>query len=215
MTFSTNILDISCLFSNVYLPDCTESLSANRSVLDESNINYQTLSFKVKRVEPRFSCVTAVKLTTLGESDNITVKAESRDISLLGLSVRFPLVDYPFSVGGSVMLEFVQWNEMIPTRMFKKKEQIDKVEYEILNVELRSGFLVLGLKRNKRDTDPKFNSLIREKINEIGQTDKGGRCNVFGLYQSLVASLWINNNMTGLVFFLGRDTEGGANHSSS
>ena len=80
----------------------------------------------------------------------------------LGLSVRFPLVDYPFSVRGAVMLEFEQWNEMIPTRMFKKKEQ----------------------------------------------TDKGERCNVFGLYQSLVASLWINNNMTGLVFFLGRDTEG-------
>lgn len=208
LSTTTHILDISCLFARINLPTYTAALAENTQTLDALKVNYQILSFQVKRAEHRFNYQTKLTLTTLNPSNNITIPAESSDISFLGLNIRLPLANYPLKEQDFILVEFTQWNEMLRSSLFKKKAKLEAAEYKIINIYKKDDHISLGLRRIKRDTDPKLNSIIREKIEDIKQSIPGSIHNDFDLYQSLLASLWINNNIAGLPFFLSRDNQG-------
>lgn len=89
----TRILDISCLFANIQLPLQAESFSANEQNLPESTVNYQTLSFQVKRAEHRYEYNTAINLHSETQEKPVTLKAKIINISFLGLGVTLPLVN--------------------------------------------------------------------------------------------------------------------------
>lgn len=55
----------------------------------------------------------------------------------------------------------------------KKKERIESVEYIIENFEKKFDGYQLSLKRIKRDTEPRFNTFMQSKINEISQSQEG------------------------------------------
>jgi hypothetical protein len=102
-------------------------------------------------------------------------------------------------------VEFTAWNASMPSSFFKKKETLETVEYTITSLYKTQEIIFLGLERIKRDTDPKLNSFIRNKLAEIKQSQSGSIYNEFDLYQALFSSLWVNNNIAGLAFFLGKD----------
>jgi hypothetical protein len=208
LTTTTHIINISCLFEHIKLPEYSEQLSANTATNKEIDIIYQVPSFQVKRVEHRFDYSTEVALSTLYLPKNITLSSMTSDISFLGLGLIIPLADYPFKKHDSVMIEFTQWNEEFTSSLFKKKEQLESFEYTITTITKKQYVIVIGLKRIKRDAEPTQNSFIRNKLNEIEKSRAGSIHNNFDLYQSLVSSLWITQNIAGLAFFLGRDSEG-------
>lgn len=105
-------------------------------------------------------------------------------------------------------MEFTAWNASMPSSFFKKKETLETVEYTITSLYKTQEIIFLGLERIKRDTDPKLNSFIRNKLAEIKQSQSGSIYNEFDLYQALFSSLWVNNNIAGLAFFLGKDNNG-------
>ncbi len=205
---STHILDISCLFANVQLPMQTKPFSTTKQVLAELAVNYQILSFQVKPAEHRYEHQAGIILTTEVQEKQTSIKAEIVNISFLGLGVSIPLADYLLKENDSIMVEFSEWNASLPSRFFKKTELLETVEYTIISIYKIQDNILLGLKRIKRDTDPKLNSFIRNKLTEIEQSKPGTTYNDFDLYQSLFSSLWVNNNIAGLAFFLGRDGNG-------
>jgi hypothetical protein len=208
LSTSTHILDISCLFANIQLPMQSESFSATKQTTAELFGNYQLLSFQVKRAEHRYEYHTGITLTTEVQEKSATIKAEIINISFLGLGVIIPVADYPFKENDTIMVEFTEWNDNLPSRFFKKAALLETIEYTIISIYKNPKNIFLGLKRIKRDTDPTLNSFIRNKLAEIEQSKPGCIHNDFDLYQSLFSSLWVNNNITGLAFFLGRDSNG-------
>ena len=205
---STHILDISCLFANIQLPMQTESFGSTEQTAAELAINYQILSFQVKRTEHRYEHQAGITLTTAAQEKQASIKAEIVNISFLGLGVSIPLADYLLKENDSIMVEFSEWNASLPSSFFKKTELLETIEYTIISIYKTQENILLGLKRIKRDTDPKLNSFIRNKLSEIEQSKPGTIHNDFDLYQSLFSSLWVNNNIAGLAFFLGRDGNG-------
>lgn len=204
----TEIINISGLFTHISLPDYNEVLLEKEHPSNATNAYYQSLSFQVKRAEYRFPYKTALEFSTINATKNITIKAESSDISFLGLSLTLPVAEYPIKAGDLISIDFTEWNANQPKSIFKKKEILKPTEYEITNIITQTEQITLGLKRIKRDTEPKINTYIRNVLQEIEHTHKGSIHNNYDLYQSLYASLWINNNITGLKFFLGRDKQG-------
>ncbi len=208
LTTCTHILDISCLFANIQFPVPEKSFRANEATLAESAVNYQILSFQVKRAEHRYEYSAGIRLMIAAQEKQVSANAEIINISFLGLGITLPLADYPLQEGDSILVEFTEWNANIPSRLFKKKAALEPVEYTIISIYQTQKVIFLGLKRIKRDTDPKLNSFIRNKLSEIEKSKPGTIHNDFDLYQSLFSSLWINNNIAGLAFFLGKDNEG-------
>lgn len=208
LTITTHILNISCLFQQIKLPDYSEQLAANTILTKKIDVIYQVPSFQVKRVEHRFDYSTEVALSSLNQPQNITLSSISSDISFLGLGLIIPLADYPFKKHDAVMIEFTQWNEAFSSSLFKKKEQLDSFEYNIANIIKNQCVILIGLKRIKRDAEPKQNSFIRNKLIEIEKSGAGSIYNNFDLYQSLLSCLWVSQNIAGLAFFLGRDSDG-------
>ncbi len=205
---TTNILDISCLFQQIHLPKYEELLQAHKVLADPEDNNYQVLSFKVKRSEARYQYITAVKLTAVEQSPQVTIETETTDISYVGLSIKIPETECSFIKKETVMVEFIQWNEMQPKSLLKKKEKFAAVKYKVVNLIKKKGFIILGVDRLGRDTSPNFNIFVQNKIDELNETGARGIRNDFDLYQSLVSSIWVNNNIAGLVFFLGKDSDG-------
>ncbi len=207
-SITTNIVDISSIFTHINLPEYKESLTAKEITMQKSDISYQVLSFDVNRSEPRFVHSSTVRLKSLAQTQNASVQAETIDISFLGLNIKIISDSYGFVLGETVLIEFTQWNEELPKSLLKKTEQFKAIEYQVENIGKQYDGILLELRRIKRDADPKLNSLIQDKINAIQNNDSGHIQNNFDLYQSLIASLWINNNISGLVFYLGKDNEG-------
>jgi len=211
LTHSTGILDISCLFSHLNLPASTLSFTSKDPVEQDTNISYHPLSFKTKRIAPRYTYETKITLTT---NDNTTLHAVASDLSLLGLRISFPVTNHPFQANDALSIDFIDWNAHLSTSgsllgsLLKRKESLEATKYSIINITKNNGFTVLGLKRNKRETDPKLNSFIQHKLAEIALTEKGQYHNNLDLYQSLISNLWVNHNITGLPFFLNRDEDG-------
>ncbi len=207
LLITTHILDISCVFTQIDFPEYKTSFSGKEFSPEEKNIHYHHLSFKVKRSEPRYDYATTISLTPT--SHDLTIIAETTNISFLGLYLKLGKAEYPFKEHDLVSIEFIQWNEMLPKSLLKKTEKLGRIGYKIVNVKQDDdGGIILGLLRESRDTDSKANSFIQNKMDEIKQTVSGSVKNNIDLYKSLSASLWVNNNISGLVFFLGRDSEG-------
>ncbi len=204
----TKIINISGLFTHISFPTYTGTLIENEQPLEKLNTHYQTLSFQIKRTEHRFPYKTTLELTTIKLENNITLQAETTDISFLGFNMILPLAEYPIKEGDLISINFTEWNAKQPQGLFNKKELLKPTVYEVTKIVHHSERINLGIKRVKRDTDPKINTYIHNVIQEIQQTEKGSLRNTYDLYQSLFASLWINNNITGLKFFLGRDKQG-------
>ena len=207
LSSTTNIIDISCLFNHIDLPECQDILSANEAIVQEDEIDYQVLSFVIKRDEPRYDYTTTVTLTALNQPQKTTIRAETSNISLLGFNLTIPNADCSFNLGDSIIIEFIQWNKKI-AGLFNKEKQLEKAEYEIVKLEKNNGLVKLGVRQNIRKANSKLTSYIQNEIEDLKQSDNGDIRNDFDLYESLVSSLWINNNISGLAFFLGRDSEG-------
>lgn len=205
---TTNIIDISCLFQQIRLPEYTQEIKANSAPLREINVSYQFPSFSLKRSEPRFAYITGVKLRREGKEGPIALATQTVDISFLGLNIEIPDEADCFKMADKVQVEFTQWNKDLSGSMFKKKETLSAVKYEVINIDRSEDKIHLGVTRVKREAQAKFNKTIQEVIDELKNTGTEGVLNNLDLYRSLLASLWINNNIAGLLFFLGRDQEG-------
>lgn len=207
LSSATNILDISCLFNYIDLPDCQDILSSKEAIAQKDEIDYLDLSFVVKRNEPRYNYTTKVTLTTVNQSQETIIKAQTSDISLLGLDLTISNNKFPFNMGDSIIIEFIEWNKNI-SGLFSKEKPLEKSEYEIVKLEKRNEIIKLGVRLNNKKSNPRLSDFIKKEIDSLKQTDKGNIRNDFDLYESLLSSLWINNNISGLAFFLGRDSEG-------
>ncbi len=210
LTSVTNILDISNVFENIDFGWNLPELQFSKPLIHARGVSYSAISFKMKRVEPRFSYNTRVRLETEFKDGDIVVDAETIDISLLGLSLKLPYTDFPFTIKDQVLIEFVEWNQELGGggKFFKKKQQLSAVEYTVKNVDHNGELIFLGLARNKRDAEPGINQFITDKLVEIKRETTGVRRNELELYNSFHASVWLTNNIAGLPFFLGHDAEG-------
>lgn len=209
LSITTHILDISSLFTELDLPEYKVSFSGKEINYGQKIADYHQLSFKIKRTEPRYNYSTSVTISPVDNSEDLLIAATSIDISFLGLRLMVSS-ECPFMEHDLVFVDFIQWNEMLPKGGFfkKKKEEFEAVDYQITHIEQQGESFILSLAREKRESDPKINSFIKNKIDEIKKTIQGSLENTVDLYKSLTSSLWINNNISGLTFFLGRDKKG-------
>ena len=206
LCISTNVLDISCLFKHIDFPDYQEELQENSSALQELDVDYQRISFKIKRGEMRYDYASQIKLTTLYTEE--VFAAEIVDISLQGLSIKIKANNGLFREHDSVTVEFTQWNDEMPRKLLLLKDTIEPVEYKIMSISKHHAHVILGVRLVARENDSNFKDFIKNKIKAIKKTAPGSMRNSSDVYQSLVSSLWINNNIAGLVFFIGKDHKG-------
>jgi len=72
----------------------------------------------------------------------------------LGLYLKLSKAEYAFKEHDLVIIEFIQWNEMLPKSFLKKTEKLGSIGYKIVNVKQDDdGAIILGLLREQRDTD--------------------------------------------------------------
>ena len=206
LCISTNVLDISCLFKQIDLPDYQQELQENQSTLPGSDVDYHRISFKIKRYEMRYDTISQVKLSTLYTEEQVA--AETVNVSLQGLNIKLMADSCPFREHDSVMVEFTQWNDEMPRKLLLLKDKIEQVEYKIMSINKQLGHIALGVKLVTRENDSNFRDFIKNKIKAIKKIAAGSLRNSSDVYQSLVSSLWINNNIAGLVFFIGKDSKG-------
>lgn len=210
LTAVTSVLDISNVFDNIDLDWQSLDTNFNKRVLQSRGVSYSMISFKMKRIEARFGYNTQVRLETENKEQDVVVDAVSVDISSLGLSIKIPYTDFPFSIKDQVLIDFVEWNEELSNTgtFFKKKQKLSPVEYVVKKVDHNDDFILLGLFRQKRDADPGINLFFKDKLAEIKRDTAGVRRNDLDLYNSFYAGVWLTNNIAGLPFFLGHDAEG-------
>jgi hypothetical protein len=206
LCISTNILDISCLFKEYQFPEYQHELEENKEPLSELDVDYHRISFKIKRTEARYDFTTKVLLITLGGLEEFD--AETTNVSLLGLNIRIPLANCSLQERDTIRVDFTQWNDEIPKKLLQKKEEIDPVEYKITNINRKKDHIILGIKLVIKENNTDFNRFFKNKVKEIKKITPGSMRNSSDVYQSLVSSLWINNNIAGLVFYIGKDSKG-------
>ncbi len=203
----TSVLDISCLFEHVWQPlEEKIEISAKQAVTVKGVAEYQVPSFRIKRSEPRYQYAMKLKIGNMNGGGEIEVI--TRDVSFLGMSATAVGESLPFTEQAMVSVEFLEWNANLKQGFFKREEPFADVEYKVVNLYKSQDGWDIRLKRDKRDTDPKINALLNEKLDEVKQSDKGEIRNNLDLYKSLYSGLWIANNIAGLAFFIGKDQEG-------
>ncbi|MCX7088880.1 MAG: PilZ domain-containing protein, partial [Methylococcales bacterium] len=213
LTAVTSILDISSVFKN---SDIDFSASKLHLVVPEKpanknrKINYAMVEFKVKRNEARYAYATGIKLEIEQGIRHMGYSAQTVDISLSGLSIKLPYTEDTFGLNDQVRVDFTGWNDEVSktNTFFAKKQKLNPIDYSIVKIDHNDPFSVLGLMRSKEIDSFNTIDFIKDKINNIKHEIAGVTRNEFDFYQSLYASVWLTNNISGLPFFLGSDADG-------
>jgi hypothetical protein len=210
LTAVTSILDISSLFNTIDFEPPSLDLQPAKPTKKSRRINYEAVSFRVRRVEARYPYVTNIRVELEQAVQQSAFNAQTIDISLWGLSINIPYIEDAFALNDQVRIDFNDWNgELAKSKsFFSKKQKLSPFVYSIVNIDHDDHFSTLGLLRHKSVDDAHTLTFLKEKITEIKHEIAGITRNDFDLYQSLYVSVWLTNNIAGLPFFLGFDADG-------